>query len=233
MNSLQLHNMYDSTRLHSEQKSAETQNLKPGEVSTGTTIMAIPFNGGVVLGADSRVSTGSYVANRVSDKVSALHDRIWCCRSGSAADCQALSDYVKHYLSQLAVETGRLPTVKQAAHLMKRLCYENKDNLMAGIIVGGWDPVEGGSVYNIPLGGTILKLPVAIGGSGSTYIYGLVDSMARENMEKEEAQNLVKKCISHAMARDGSSGGIIRIVTVTEESNEREYVAGDKLPFGP
>jgi len=27
--------------------------------------MAIPFDGGVVLGADSRVSTGVYVANRV------------------------------------------------------------------------------------------------------------------------------------------------------------------------
>ena len=83
-------------------KSAETRNLKPGELSTGTTIMAIPFKDGVVLGADSRVSTGTYVANRVSDKVAQLHDHIWCCRSGSAADTQALTDYVRHYLSQLA-----------------------------------------------------------------------------------------------------------------------------------
>ena len=83
-------------------KSAETRNLKPGELSTGTTIMAIPFANGVVLGADSRVSTGTYVANRVSDKVAQLHDRIWCCRSGSAADTQAMTDYVRHYLSQLA-----------------------------------------------------------------------------------------------------------------------------------
>lgn len=83
-------------------KSAETRNLKPGELSTGTTIMAIPFENGVIMGADSRVSTGTYVANRVSDKVAQLHDRIWCCRSGSAADTQALTDYVRHYLSQLA-----------------------------------------------------------------------------------------------------------------------------------
>merc|ERR1712071_425342 len=162
-----------------------------------------------------------------------LHDRIWCCRSGSAADTQALTDYVKHYLSQLAVETGKAPTVKVAAHLMKRLCYENKDMLMAGVIVGGWDPIEGGSVYNIPLGGSCIKMPFAIGGSGSTYIYGLVDSMFRDNMTREEAQTMVKKCISHAMARDGSSGGIIRTVTVTEGSNDREYVPGDKLPYGP
>lgn len=243
MSSSQVHDMYGApssgptagfdSYSSSFGKSPETMGLKPGEVSTGTTIMAIPFEGGVVLGADSRVSTGTYVANRVSDKVSALHDRIWCCRSGSAADTQALSDYVKHYLAQLAVETGRQPTVKTAAHIMKRLCYENKDMLMAGVIVGGWDPVEKGSVYNIPLGGTCLKMPFAIGGSGSTYIYGLVDSMFHEKMTKEEAQACVKKCISHAMARDGSSGGIIRTVTVTEDNNEREYVPGNKLPYGP
>lgn len=214
-------------------KSAETRNLKPGELSTGTTIMAIPFKDGVVLGADSRVSTGTYVANRVSDKVAQLHDHIWCCRSGSAADTQALTDYVRHYLSQLAIETGRVPTVKTAAHLMRRLCYENKDKLMAGVIIGGWDPVEKGSVYNIPLGGTCIKMPFALGGSGSTYIYGLVDSLYKEGMGEEETKQLVKKAISHAMARDGSSGGIIRTVVVTETGNEREYIPGNELPFGP
>lgn len=30
-------------------KSAETRHLKPGELSTGTTIMAVGFDGGVVL----------------------------------------------------------------------------------------------------------------------------------------------------------------------------------------
>lgn len=215
-------------------KSAETRHLRPGEVSSGTTIIAIPFTGGVVLGADSRVSTGTYVANRVSDKIAQLHDTIWCCRSGSAADTQALTDYVRHYLSQLAVETGRAPTVKVAAHLMRRLCYENKDNLLAGVIVGGWDAVDGGTVYNIPLGGSCIKMPWAIGGSGSTFIYGLVDSEFKvEGMTKEEARGLAKLALSHAMARDGSSGGIIRTVVVTEEGNTREYVEGDKLPFGP
>lgn len=214
-------------------KSAETRNLRPGELSSGTTIIAIPFATGVVLGADSRVSTGTYVANRASDKIAQLHDRIWCCRSGSAADTQALTDYVKHYLAQLAVETGRVPTVKVAAHLMRKLCYENKDNLMAGVIIGGWDPVDGGSVYNIPLGGSCIKMPWAIGGSGSTFIYGLADSEFREGLSESETQDLVKLCLSHAMARDGSSGGIIRTVTVTEAGNEREYVPGNQLPFGP
>ncbi|KAL7543473.1 hypothetical protein ACHAXR_012754 [Thalassiosira sp. AJA248-18] len=214
-------------------KSAETRHLKPGELSTGTTIMAVQFDGGVVLCADSRVSTGAYVANRASDKIAQLHDHIWCCRSGSAADTQALTDYVRHYLAQLAVETGRAPEVKVAAHLMRRLCYENKDNLMAGVIIGGWDPVNGGSVFNIPLGGACIPMPFALGGSGSTFIYGLVDAEYKENMTKDEALTLVKKAVSHAMARDGSSGGIIRTLVATEEGNVRDYVSGNNLPYGP
>lgn len=75
--------------------------LKPGEVSTGTTIVAIPGKGGVVLGADSRVSTGTYVANRVSDKVAQLSPHIYALRSGSAADTQTITEHVRYYLLQM------------------------------------------------------------------------------------------------------------------------------------
>ncbi len=62
---------------------------------TGTTIVAVSFDGGVVLGADSRVSTGNYVSNRASDKITALSDNTYMLRSGSAADTQAIADYGK------------------------------------------------------------------------------------------------------------------------------------------
>ena len=61
--------------------------------------MAVQYDGGVIMGADSRTSTGTYVANRVSDKITSLHDHIYACRSGSAADTQAITDYVRYFLS--------------------------------------------------------------------------------------------------------------------------------------
>ena len=135
--------------------------LKEGEVSTGTTIMAVAYDGGVIMGADSRVSTGTYIANRVSDKVSHLHDKIFMCRSGSAADTQAVSDYVRHYLGSHAIEVGKPPLVKTAANLAKRICYTNKEQLLAGVIVAGHDDADGGSVYVIPLGGARPRPPFA------------------------------------------------------------------------
>merc|ERR1719420_2933152 len=105
--------------------------LKPGEVSSGTTIMGVLFDGGLVMGADTRTSTGQYVANRGSRKISQITDKIFICRSGSAADTQALTGMVKHYLSQHAIELGEEPLVQTAANLFRIIAYNNKDNLMA------------------------------------------------------------------------------------------------------
>jgi 20S proteasome subunit beta 1 len=139
-----------------------------------TTIMAASFPGGVVLGADTRTSTGSYVANRVTNKLTQLADKVFAlpadaflfnvgrgatlcachpmapnkpchgimrnpadwfglvlpqvfvCRSGSAADTQAISAYVEHYIEQHEMELGRGVAVKTAANLAMQLVYNNK-----------------------------------------------------------------------------------------------------------
>merc|ERR1719146_422032 len=170
-------------------------------VKTGTTIMAIEFNGGVVMGADTRTSTGEYVANRASRKISKVHDKIFVCRCGSAADTQALTGFVINYLGQHAIELGhgKLPTVNTAANLFKMIAYNNKDRLMAGLIVAGWDEKRGGQVYSIPLGGALIRVPMACDGSGSGYVAGLIDEHYRPKMTKDEALELVRKIVSHAL----------------------------------
>lgn len=70
--------------------------------------------------------------------------------------------------------------------------------MSAGIIVAGWDKTDGPSVYSIPLGGSLHKQPFAIGGSGSTYIYGYCDSVWKDDMTKEEAVEFTKNGINTA-----------------------------------
>jgi len=193
--------------------------------------MAVQFDGGVVLGADTRTSTGTYVANRATDKLTPVHDRVYCCRSGSAADTQAVAEYVRYFLDQHSTEIDGLPTVKTTAHLFQRICYSNKNRLMAGIIVAGWDESEGGSVYSIPIGGSCVRQPFTIGGSGSTYIYGYVDSQYKENMTRSECIEFTRKSVAHAMARDGSSGGNIRLCVIDKDGIEKFFCPGSELPF--
>uniref|UniRef100_A0A6U2FFY0 Proteasome subunit beta n=1 Tax=Hemiselmis andersenii TaxID=464988 RepID=A0A6U2FFY0_HEMAN len=196
----------------------------------GTTIMAVEYDGGVVMGADSRTSTGSYIANRVSDKITYVHDSIYVCRSGSAADTQAIADIVRMYLGMHSLEVGKLPEVPIAANILNQICYGNKNMLMAGMICAGWDPKNGGCVFSIPVGGGIFRDAYTIGGSGSGFIYGYCDANFRKGMSKAEAQQFVKNAVSLAMQRDGSSGGVIRTVTISKDGVEREMTLGDNLP---
>ncbi|KAL9920073.1 proteasome beta1 subunit [Glossina fuscipes fuscipes] len=191
-------------------------------LSTGTTIMAVEFDGGVVIGADSRTSNGPYVANRVTDKLTRISDKIYCCRSGSAADTQAIADIVSYSLNYHETRTGEEPLVSEAASEFRNYCYNYRDSLVAGIIVAGWDKKFGGQVYSIPLGGMLKREPLTIGGSGSTYIYGFVREFFRPGMKKDDCIEFVKKAIRHAMFHDGSSGGVVRIGIITADGIERK-----------
>merc|ERR1719461_377451 len=170
---------------------------------------------GVVIGADSRTSSGTYVANRVTDKLTKITDNIYACRSGSAADTQAIVDIVQYYLRVLETETGKMPAVETAARLVADLVYKYKNSFLAGLIVAGWDDVKGGQVYAIPLGGTVVRQPWTIGGSGSTFIYGYCDNNFKEDFDPESATNFCRTAIGHAVCRDGSSGGVCRTAVIS------------------
>ena len=83
---------------------------------TGTTIVACCYEDGVVIGADSRVSTGTYVSNRASDKITPLWDNVYLLRSGSAADCQLVADYGEGLLRHVS---HSLPIAEFAAHILE------------------------------------------------------------------------------------------------------------------
>jgi 20S proteasome subunit beta 1 len=216
--------------------------------------MAINFKDGVILGADSRTTTGAYIANRVTDKLTQVHDTIWCCRSGSAADTQAVADIVSYHLNMYGVVNNEAPSTQVAASLFQELCYENKDSLRlvslpsaiilhinrkltekhsAGIIIAGYDPRHGGQVYSIPLGGSLHKQSFAIGGSGSTYIYGYTDAHWKENMTEAEGIDFVRSALQEAIKWDGSSGGVIRMVVLTKKGAVRHLYLPDTNYTGP
>ncbi|XP_028657253.1 proteasome subunit beta type-9-like [Erpetoichthys calabaricus] len=199
------------------------------EVSTGTTIMAVEFEGGVVIGSDSRVSAGQSVVNRVMNKLSRLHDNVYCALSGSAADAQAVADIVDYQLDLHSIDMGGLPLVKAAANMVKDISYKYKEEMVAHLIVAGWDKSKGGQVYGT-LGGMLIRQPFAVGGSGSTYIYGYVDSAYKKNMTKDDCHTFVSNAVSLAMNRDGSSGGVIYMVTITEKGTEEKVILGNELP---
>ncbi|PRQ26938.1 putative proteasome endopeptidase complex [Rosa chinensis] len=101
-----------------------------------------------------------YVANLCSDKITQLTDNVYVCRSGSAADSQVVSYYVRHFLHQhmgvffslcAFYFTDSIQLWQPATGL---LSYGNKawhNMLQTGLIVGGWDKYEKERCQNIQL----------------------------------------------------------------------------------
>ncbi|XP_008329165.1 proteasome 20S subunit beta 12 [Cynoglossus semilaevis] len=200
-------------------------------VSTGTTILAATFDGGVVIGSDSRASIGGeYVSSKTINKVIQVHDRVFCCMSGSLADAQAVTKAAKFHLALHSVQMETPPLVIAAATILKDLCYRNKEELQAGFITAGWDQKRGAQVYVVSLGGMLVSQPVTIGGSGSTYIYGYVDAKYKPDMSREECLQFAINALALAMGRDNVSGGVANLAVITESGVEHVVVPGNKLP---
>ena len=60
----------------------------PTAMSTGTTIVGVIFDGGLVLGADTRATAGSIVADKNCEKIHFIAPNIYCCGAGTAADTE-------------------------------------------------------------------------------------------------------------------------------------------------
>uniref|UniRef100_A0A672FCT2 Proteasome subunit beta type-9 n=1 Tax=Salarias fasciatus TaxID=181472 RepID=A0A672FCT2_SALFA len=145
------------------------------EVKTGTTIIAVEFDGGVVLGSDSRVSAGEKVVNRVMNKLSPLHDKIYCALSGSAADAQTIAEIVNYQLDVHSIEIGEDPQVRSAATLVKNISYKYKEELSAHLIVAALslamnrDGSSGGVAYMVTIEADHTEEKVILGNELPTF----------------------------------------------------------------
>lgn len=90
-------------------------------------------------------------------------------------------------------QTGDEPLVAEAAAEIQNYCFNYRDQLLAGIIVAGWDKQNGGQVYQVPLGGMCIRRNYAIGGSGSSYVHGFLREFYRPGMSRDETVQFVKK----------------------------------------
>uniref|UniRef100_A0A1I8EDE6 proteasome endopeptidase complex n=2 Tax=Wuchereria bancrofti TaxID=6293 RepID=A0A1I8EDE6_WUCBA len=207
-------------------------------VDMGTTLIAMEFDSGVVVGTDSRTSSGdectvfrSYISSRATDKITPVTDRMVVCRSGSAADTQAISDIVKYYIEVYSMMEEEEVTVGRSAQIFRNFLYKYRDSLSASVLVAGYDDIEGGQLYAIPMGGYVTRQRCAASGRGSTFVQGFLDSQWKPGMTAEKCKELVLNAVALATIRDGSSGGVIRLAVIDKTGTQRTLIRPDGNQF--
>ncbi|CAM9192457.1 unnamed protein product, partial [Hapterophycus canaliculatus] len=95
-------------------------------MKTGTTIAGVVFEGGVVLGADTRATGGKTVCDRNCDKIHVLASNIACCGAGTSADAVRITEGARLALLRMAGEmqaclpSSRSPLLEAQARSTQR-----------------------------------------------------------------------------------------------------------------
>jgi len=97
----------------------------PKAVKTGTTIAGLLYKDGVILGADTRATAGSIVADKNCAKIHRIAPRIYCCGAGTAADTEMTTRSIESQMELLRLNTGREVPVVASSRLLKQMLFRH------------------------------------------------------------------------------------------------------------
>jgi len=190
--------------------------FKPPKVTkTGTTICAVVFKDGVILGADTRSTGGDIVANKNCEKIHYLAPNIYCAGAGTAADCDKTTSMISSQLELHRLNTGREVRVVAANRLVKQMLFRYQGHIGTYLIMGGVD-VTGPHLYEIAAHGSTSAVPYATMGSGTLAAMSVLESRWKPDMEEEEAKQLVKNAIRAGIFNDMGSGSNVDLAVITK-----------------
>ncbi|CAG8537003.1 42269_t:CDS:2 [Gigaspora margarita] len=191
----------------------EKQGLSlPKPIKTGTTIVGLLFKDGVILGADTRSTNGTIVANKNCEKIHYLAPNMYCAGAGTAADTEQATSMIS---SQL--ELHRLATGRQARVITAVTIYQG--HMGAALIIGGYD-ISGPGLFNVHPHGSTDKLPFMAMGSGSLAAMSILESRWTKDLERDDAIELAKDAIEAGIFNDLGSGSNVDINIIEKDKVE-------------
>jgi len=191
------------------------------DVKKGTTTIGLIAKDAVVIGADQKSTMGYMVDSKMAQKIYKVSDNIGLTIAGSVGDAGSIVRILRAQFKLYNIERGPI-TVRGAATLLANILQGAKYYpFMNQFILAGFD--KGPAVYSFdPLGGFDVNDKYFSTGSGSPFVYGVMEAEFKENMEVNDAIALVVKAIKCAIQRDIASGGKEIQVAVIDKNGYRE-----------
>ncbi|MBR9675444.1 proteasome subunit beta [Candidatus Woesearchaeota archaeon] len=194
---------------------------------TGTTTLVMVCKDGILMAADKRATAGNFIANKKETKVFPVSDNIAITTAGLVSDAQLLTKYIKAEIKLKEIKTQRKILVKEAMNILAGLNYSNIRQFssvpgIVGFLIAGFDDTNGLSAYEIGIDGSISHVDeFASDGSGSVFVYGLLEEQYHTNLTIKDAIPLAIKALEVAQKRDSASGNGFDIIKITDKGVEK------------
>jgi 20S proteasome subunit beta 2 len=188
----------------------------PKATSTGTTIVGCIFDGGVVIAADTRATSGPIVADKNCEKLHFISPQIWCAGAGTAADTEFTTALISSQLELHSLSTGRKPRAVTCMTLLKQHLFRYQGHIGAYLVIAGVDPT-GTHLFTVHAHGSTDKLPYVTMGSGSLAAMAVFETKWEKSLTREEAVDLCSEAILAGIFNDLGSGSNVDVCVITSE----------------
>lgn len=207
-------------------------------VKTGTTALALEYNGGVVVAADRRTSAGDMIFDHASRKIQPVSNCSVMTCAGTVAFVQIVLDAFKKHVRDFEMENQfSLPLKAQASALQKIirfLAFNVTGDLMSEFILAGYDHIDNcPRVFEFDsLGGKYGDSPYRVVGSGTPEAissldrhFSLPENGGARALSKEEAVSMAIEALRRSSYRDKHTGPLPLVFMIDKENvAEREFV---------
>ncbi|MEA3201155.1 MAG: proteasome beta subunit [Thermoplasmata archaeon] len=196
-------------------------------LKTGTTTVGIVTKEGVVMGADQRATMGHLIAHKDTQKLFRIDNHLAMTIAGGVGDAQVLVRWLTSEVSIYKLKRGTEMSVRAASTLLANIMNQNKFTpFYVQLLVGGVD-LEGSHIYSIDAAGGSIPDKFVTTGSGSVFVYGVLEDHYKDDLTLDEGVDLAVRGITAAMKRDSASGDGMNVCTITRKDGYKQVSKED------
>ncbi len=200
----------------------------------GTTIVAVTFNGGVIIAGDRRATAGNVISKRDMRKVFEADSWSAVGISGAAGPAMEMAKIFATELEHYEKVEGGPLSLEGKANKLAQMVRANLPLAMQGLVVvplfAGYDPRNNvARIYEFDAaGGRYEERRFATTGSGGRDARGSLKARYREGLERDAAIDVALEALWDAADEDSATGGpdlvrkIYPLVAVIDAEGYRE-----------
>src|SRR5271155_496302 len=149
----------------------------------GTTTVGMVCSDGVVIGADTRATMGTYISNSDVRKVFKIDSTLGMTVAGGVGDAQDLVRIIKAQNELYKMNENRPMSPKSTASLLSIILQQNKMYpYYVQLLVAGMDDNEPQVYILDPLGGNIEETKFTVTGSGTEVAIGYLEDSYKKGV---------------------------------------------------
>ena len=199
------------------------------KIKTGTTTVGMLCKDCVILASDSKTTLGYMTYSKTTDKIVQIDDKIAVTTAGSSGDIQAVIRMLRAEIKLYKLMRNAEITVNAVSTLLANILQGSRYYPYISVfLVGGADKKGFHLISNDVVGALEEKDNYVATGSGSPFVYGVMENEYREGLTREEGIDLAIRAVRAAIERDVFSGGTRLKVAVIDQKGV-EFLSDAKI----